>query len=34
VACALGYRDPADKYAAAPKARFDRSRVIEHVGKA
>jgi nitroreductase len=34
VACALGYRDPSDKYAAAPKARFDRSRVIAHVGKA
>jgi nitroreductase len=34
VACALGYRDPADKYAAAPKARFGRSRVIEHIGKA
>lgn len=34
VACALGYRDPTDKYAAAPKARFDRSRVIAHVGKA
>lgn len=34
VACALGYRDPADKYASTPKARFDRSRVIEHIGKA
>lgn len=31
VACALGYRSPADKYATAPKARFDRSRVIKHV---
>jgi nitroreductase len=28
VACALGYRSADDKYAAAPKARFDRSRVI------
>jgi nitroreductase len=34
VACALGYRDPADKYAAVPKARFDRSRVISHIGEA
>ncbi|MEY5019241.1 MAG: hypothetical protein RLZ22_329, partial [Verrucomicrobiota bacterium] len=34
VACALGYRDPADKYAAAPKARFDRSRVISHISEA
>ena len=34
VACALGYRDAADKYAAAPKARFDRSRLIEHIGNA
>lgn len=34
VACALGYRDPADKYASTPKARFDRSRMIEHIGKA
>lgn len=31
VACALGYRDPADKYAARPKARFDASRVIRYV---
>lgn len=29
VACALGYRAQGDKYAAIPKARFDRSRVIE-----
>ena len=29
VACALGYRSADDKYAAAPKARFDRSRVIQ-----
>ena len=28
VACALGYRSPEDKYAAAPKARFPDSRVI------
>lgn len=28
VACALGYRDAADKYAAAPKARFEKSDVI------
>ena len=34
VACALGYRDPVDKYAAVPKARFDRSRVISHIGEA
>jgi len=32
VACALGYRDPSDKYASTPKARFERSRVIEHIG--
>ena len=30
VACALGYRAASDKYAAIPKARFDRSRVIEY----
>lgn len=29
VACALGYRDPADKYAATPKARYDLEDVIE-----
>ena len=34
VACALGYQSASDKYAEFPKARFDRSRVIEHVGKA
>lgn len=28
VACALGYRSPEDKHAAAPKARFPDSRVI------
>ncbi len=31
VACALGYRSADDKYAAMPKARFDRSRVIARV---
>lgn len=31
VACALGYRAADDKYAVAPKARFDRSRVIAHL---
>ncbi len=31
VACALGYRAADDKYAATPKARFDRSRVITHL---
>ena len=31
VACALGHRAADDKYAATPKARFDRSKVIEHV---
>ncbi len=31
VACALGYRTDTDKYATAPKARFDASRVIQHV---
>jgi nitroreductase len=31
VACALGYRSADDKYAATPKARFDRSQVISHV---
>lgn len=31
VACALGYRSAEDKYAGAPKARFARSAVIEHV---
>lgn len=29
VACALGYRDEADKYAATPKARYDLEDVIE-----
>jgi nitroreductase len=31
VACALGYRSDADKYAVTPKARFDRSKVIQHL---
>jgi nitroreductase len=31
VACALGYRSADDKYASAPKARFERGAVIEHV---
>lgn len=31
VACALGYRAADDKYAATPKARFDRAAVIRHV---
>lgn len=30
VACAAGYRSPADKYAAAPKARFPLEELIEH----
>ena len=30
VACALGYRAASDKYATTPKARFDRTRVIEY----
>lgn len=30
VACALGYREETDKYAITPKARFDRTRVIEY----
>lgn len=32
VACALGYRSDGDKYSAIPKARFDRSKVIRHIG--
>lgn len=31
VACALGYRADSDRYAKAPKARFARSQVIEHL---
>lgn len=34
VACALGYRSEDDKYAAAPKARFARESVIQHIGAA
>jgi nitroreductase len=30
VACAAGYRSPADKYAATPKARFPLEELIEH----
>jgi len=33
VACALGYRSETDKYSKIPKARFDRSQVIEHIGE-
>jgi nitroreductase len=29
MACALGYRSDADKYASAPKARFEHARVVE-----
>jgi len=32
VACALGYRSADDKYAATPKARFERDRVIRRIG--
>jgi nitroreductase len=31
VACALGYRAADDKYAAIPKARFERTRIIRHI---
>jgi nitroreductase len=31
VACALGYRSADDKYATAPKVRFDRAKVIQHL---
>ena len=31
VACALGYRSADDKYAAMPKARFERSKVIKSI---
>ena len=31
VACALGYRSPDDKYAAAPKARFPDARIIARI---
>jgi nitroreductase len=32
VVCTLGYRAADDKYAQMPKARFDRSQVIQHIG--
>jgi nitroreductase len=32
VACALGYRDPEDKYANAPKIRFASNKVIQYLG--
>ncbi len=32
VACALGYRSPDDKYAHAPKVRFDPAEVIKTIG--
>jgi nitroreductase len=31
VACALGYRSDSDKYATTPKARFERTQVIQHL---
>lgn len=31
VACALGYRSEDDKYAATPKARFERTEMIHHI---
>ena len=31
VACALGYRAESDKYAKAPKARFEKVQVIDHL---
>lgn len=31
VACALGYRSADDKYAARPKARFERAKVVQRV---
>lgn len=34
VACALGYRSEADKYATTPKARFERAKMIQHIGEA
>ncbi len=34
VACAAGYRAADDKAAVAPKARFDSSRIISHIGTA
>lgn len=31
VACALGYRSESDRFAAIPKARFERNKVIRHL---
>jgi nitroreductase len=31
VACAAGYRNPADKYASAPKARFSKDHVVRYI---
>lgn len=31
VACALGYRSDDDRYAAIPKARFERAKIISHI---
>jgi nitroreductase len=31
VACALGYRSESDRFAAIPKARFERTKVIRHI---
>lgn len=31
VACAAGYRSPADKYATLPKVRYPASEIIEHI---
>ncbi len=31
VACAIGYRSDSDKYASTPKARYDKSQVIETI---
>ena len=30
-ACAVGYRNPSDKYANFPKARFEKSNIINHI---
>jgi nitroreductase len=30
-ACAVGYRDPSDKYADFPKARFEKNTIIRHI---
>ena len=31
VACAFGYRSPEDKYATAPKVRYEADQVIERI---